>query len=170
MLEYMFEYISKHWISLLSLAISLFTFVMNYWKKRPHLRIKDKNFHEPSLTTDELDEYNFLISCKIDNRSENPITITNVKLNGKNCFPSKVNLAGCDITYLNQQINVEQISSYQFPIKINPYDTEIGALFFKSTNPIKLRKINILKIYTSRGKKIRFFFNFKKVNKQLQQL
>lgn len=144
------------YISFLSFLISLATFIYNYSINKFHLKIKIKPSKIYVKDKDENDEYNYSIDCNLENKSKYPITIIKATMNGYNAFDQITPIKGNGYTKFSKDFeNVWY--TLGFPLILEPFDAKKGILMFCSNSSIKLRKINILKIYTTRGRKFIFF-------------
>ena len=80
-----------------------------------------------------------------------PLSIIKVKLNDYSVFKFETEICGNGISMFGKLFD-DVYSSFGYPLKLEPYDAKTGILLFCNQNEIKLKKYNLLTIYTTRGK------------------
>ena len=145
------------YISFSALIVSLATFFYNLYSSKSHLEIKDKKYTMFS-ELDDADKYNFEIECSIENHSKYPIKITKIKFNNNYCFKHQISLKGVGFIKFNQPIQVD-FKTFELPIHLDPFQSCNGSILIESESPIKLKFINLLKVYTTRGVHYFLIFN-----------
>ena len=152
MFETIYNLIYSNPIDFLSLLISLYAIFYTFWHDRLNLKLTCKrmqNFHVSFV--EEINSYDYSFDCLIENRSKDPITITNIKLNKINIFPAKIAKKGWGVKIYSNEVT-HDIYTIPVPLKLDSYESIDGMLMFLSDKEIKLKRLNILKVYTTRGK------------------
>ncbi len=137
-------------ISILAFIVSFLTFLFNFISSLSHIEIKNINYITFLDHKDEDGEYVLAIDCIIENRNKFPIKIYKIKFNNFNSFSKKIRLARVDLKKYGQTVRHYKYS-LGLPIKLDAYESEEGAILINSDTPIKVRKINLLKLYSTRG-------------------
>ena len=152
MFEIIYNLIYSNPIDFLSLLISLYAVFYTFWHDRLNIKSTCKFFHDFNFCfVEEINSYDYSFDCLIENRSKDPITITNIKLNNINVFPTKIAKKGWGIKIYSNEV-LHNIYTIPFPLKLDSYESIDGMLMFLSDKEIKIKKLNILKIYTTHGK------------------
>lgn len=145
-------FIITNCIAIISLLISIITFIYNYHCNKMNLKITYRN----SNFIDFNDYKYMIINCIIDNKSRHFISINNVYFIFNNqkfhCISEDILLGSTSKKVLGADVNYEE-SSHKLPYKIDSYDSFITSILFEvDTNfniPDKLK----IKFNTSRGVK-----------------
>lgn len=138
-------------LSSLSFIISLLTFVYMHHTNGFHLKVKLKPSTLVGFNDNNEEQYSYSIKCEIENRSKMPLSIIKVKLNDYSVFKFETEICGNGISMFGKLFD-DVYSSFGYPLKLEPYDAKTGILLFCNQNEIKLKKYNLLTIYTTRGK------------------
>lgn len=162
-MNYIINLFKTNTIAKISLCISILTFIFSYNSNRFKIKVKLLKFQNYYGIIDENGFYNLSLECQIQNKSKFPITITNAKLNNYEVFPLKVPIRGSEIQKMNHDIDFA-VFSFEIPLKLETYEALNGSLFFSNNNPIILRKINLLRLYTTRGIYFKLLIKPKKTN------
>jgi len=143
-------------IDLIALLLSLISIVYTYSQSAFRLKLKFKLDSKPFV---ENEHHNFIFNCYFSNRSKYPITISKIKLNGCEAFNSKLKLGDGSEPVLNQEVYGADYTQ-QIPFNLNLYEGLQSYILIRDRKPFKLRHINLLEVYTSRG--IGYYLCFKK--------
>lgn len=145
-------------LSSLSFVISLLTFSYMYHTNGFHLKVALKPGELIIFNENNEYQYSYNIKCQIENRSKLPLSIVNIKLNKYSVFKFETTVCGNGINMFGKLFD-DTYSSFEYPLKFEPYDGKTGVLIFCNQQEIKLRKYNLLTIYTTRGKYYRIIKN-----------
>ena len=143
-------------ISIISLIISICTFVYEFSVNRKNLKINLSEKHFNFYKDDEV--FCLSINCNIANKSRNPINISSIKLDFENqilsAIPVPIGQIGDGFT-LHGQIIKYEINSITLPIRLESYDNlETSIVFVYSANALSnfSNKRTKITFNTSRGK------------------
>lgn len=104
------------------------------------------------------DEYNnpIIVSCTINNKSQNNISINSIELKLNNKFyqsiRTPIQLGAISFTIFDHNVN-ETNQTIKLPLKLESYDSINTSLLFPIPKEIIIPKKMKIIVYTSRGKK-----------------
>lgn len=158
MIDDISTFFTENIIDVIALIISLLTFLYTCYLNKIKIEINEFYIHRPDSNKDLMNQYNLLFMCNIVNKCQYPITIQRVKFNKINSLGAKFSIKGGDIQKFGQEY-IEEQCTLEFPLKLDMFDSKKDYILFTSYKPIKIRKINLIVFYTSRGKYYRIIFN-----------
>lgn len=146
----MMNFIIENLISIISLLISIFTFIYTYILSMINIKISDLYCQFLGKTKCDNNSYEETFICNLENRSKYPITITKIKINGIKSFKHKLFICGGGGKVHEQEFE-DKIYSFEYPFKLEPYEAKNGVILLIDKKPIIIKTICLLKIYTTRG-------------------
>lgn len=141
-----------NWVAVLSLFISVATFLYTFFTSKMNLE-----FNIQYLSQFQ-DEYNnpIIVSCTINNKSQNNISINSIELKLNNKFyqsiRTPIQLGAISFTIFDHNVN-ETNQTIKLPLKLESYDSINTSLLFPIPKEIIIPKKMKIIVYTSRGKK-----------------
>lgn len=141
-----------NWVAVLSLFISVATFLYTFFTSKMNLE-----FNIQYLSQFQ-DEYNnpIIVSCTINNKSQNNISINSIELKLNNKFyqsiRTPIQLGAISFTIFDHNVN-ETNQTIKLPLKLESYDSINTTLLFPIPKEIIIPKKMKIIVYTSRGKK-----------------
>ncbi len=129
-------------ISIISLLISFYNFIYAYLNKKTKLRI--------SINTHDFHETTHQFFITIENRSQLPVSISNIKLNKSyycvlepTCIRENIKYSGHDV------ISRNEIKTVSFPISLNPLESRSAYLEFRNVDNFDINHITF-SLFTNR--------------------
>lgn len=146
------NYLLDNWIAVLSLFISVATSLYTFLTNKMNLEFNIQH------SSQFKDEYNnpIIVSCTINNKSQNNISINSIELKLNNKFyqsiRTPIQLGTISFTVFDHDVN-ETNQSIKLPLKLESYDSVNTSLLFPIPKEIIIPKKMKIIVYTSRGKK-----------------